>query len=169
MRVLTSKIGVLWAPPAQDHFICNRNKIGVAGEGKPGTEVEGGLEGVMGTAKAWGTLRFHLVEVMGNVEGQEYRNGMWWKRRMRRSGSVGKQALEPQLLVTQPSGLWALFAACRRSASQERELGRKLILLKHLADAPSSHLLDQTMAWVQRSGCLIGCRLSLGAPPSASP
>lgn len=72
MRVLTSKIGVLWTPPAQDRFICDRNKIGVAGERKPGTEGEEGLEGVVGMAKAWETLQFHLVEVMGNVEGQEY-------------------------------------------------------------------------------------------------
>ncbi|KAK2533631.1 Lmf1 [Columba guinea] len=41
-----------------------RNKrIDVAGEGKPGTQVEGeeGLDGVVGTAEAWGTLRYHIM------------------------------------------------------------------------------------------------------------
>ena len=46
----------------------------VAGEGKPGTQVEGeeGLEGVVGMAEARGTLRYYGVDVMGNVVGQEY-------------------------------------------------------------------------------------------------
>lgn len=62
MRVLTSKIAVLWTPPAQDRFICDRNKIGVAGERKPGTEGEEGLEGVVGMAKAWETCSSTLLK-----------------------------------------------------------------------------------------------------------
>lgn len=48
--------------------------IGVAGEGKPGTQVEGeeGLEGVVGMAEVWGTLRYRGIDVMGNVVGQGY-------------------------------------------------------------------------------------------------
>lgn len=48
--------------------------MGVAGEGKPGTQVEGeeGLEGLVDMAEAWGTLRYHGIDVMGNVVCQEY-------------------------------------------------------------------------------------------------
>ena len=67
------------------------NAIAVAGGGKPGTRVEEeqGSEGVVGTAEVWGTLRYHSVDVLGNAVGPEYRNGVWWKRRMRRGGSIG--------------------------------------------------------------------------------
>lgn len=94
---------------------------------------------------------------------------MWWVKNIEmgcggRGGhaeagrSVGNRAFELQLLMAQLSWLLALFAACRRSASQEIKLGRKLILLKDSADAPRSYLLAQTMAWVQRSDCFISCR-----------
>lgn len=48
--------------------------IGVAGEGKRGTQVEGEerFESVVGMAEARGTLRYHGIDVMGNVVGQEF-------------------------------------------------------------------------------------------------
>lgn len=48
-----------------------QNRIDVAGEGKPGTQVEGkeGLDGVVGTAEAWGTLRYRI---MGDMVGLQY-------------------------------------------------------------------------------------------------